>query len=242
MIYLLQLDGRVPPGLYGDHLRESGLPHRLLRLYEGEPLPDSGQAGALIVFGGYMGVHDEADYPFLKPLKGYLREAVEAEVPVLGICLGGQLLAEVLGGRVTTGFRGEKGLRPLELAPDAGRDPLFDGFPTIFEAFEWHNDSFDLPPEAIPLAYSAVCPGQAFRCRNAWGLQFHPEVDHRIVSAWSAKVDPAGGYAAAFAAGEGEHRAMAIRLLENFLRCAGVLGPLIEASPPSSTLRCVSGR
>jgi len=220
MIYLLQLDGRVPPGIYGDHLREAGLPHQLLRLDEFTPLPGSGKAKAVIVLGGYMGVHDEADYPFLQPLKAFLREAVEADVPVLGICLGGQLLAEVLGGRVTAGFRGEKGLRPLELAPNAGRDPLFAGLPQKFEAFEWHNDSFDLPPEGIPLATSAACPGQAFRHRNAWGLQFHPEVDRRIVAAWSAKIDPEGSYAAAFAAAESEHRALALRLLENFLAFA----------------------
>jgi GMP synthase (glutamine-hydrolysing) len=220
MIYLLQLDGRVPPGIYGDQLCETGLSHRLLRPCDGEPLPGSGQATAIIVFGGYMGAQDEVDYPFLRPLKDFLRQSVEENIPVLGICLGGQLLAEVLGGRVTAGHRGEKGLCRLDLTQEGAADPLFAGLPSSFSAFEWHNDSFELPPDAIPLASSEACTGQAFRCRNAWGLQFHPEVNRQIVAAWSAKVDPGGTYAGAFAVTEAEHRAMALLLLQNFLAFA----------------------
>lgn len=217
MIYLLQLDDKVPPGIYGDHLHAAGVPHRLLRLDARAALPRLGDGDGCIVFGGYMGVHDAADHPFLPPLKAFLRQAVEADVPVLGICLGGQLLADALGGRVTAGSRGEKGLGSLALTSAGLADPLFEGLPGHFAAFEWHDDSFDLPPAAMHLAASAACPGQAFRCRSAWGLQFHPEVDRRIVSVWSAPVDPEGRVVAEFAAAEVAHRAMALRLLENFL-------------------------
>jgi len=217
MIYLMQLDGKVPPGIYGEHLRASGAPHRLLRLDAGASLPALAPGDGCIVFGGYMGVHDEADYPYLRPLKAFLGEAVEAGLPVLGICLGGQLLAAALGGTVSAGCRGEKGVCTLDLTPEGAADPLFAGLPSPFAAFEWHNDSFTVPPQALHLAASAACPGQAFRWRNAWGLQFHPEVDRQIVGAWSAPLDPQGRFAADFAAAEAAHRAMAQQLLENFL-------------------------
>jgi len=217
MIYLMQLDGKVPPGIYSEHLLASGAPHRLLRLDTGGALPTLAPGDGCIVFGGYMGVHDDADYPYLRPLKAFLGEAVEAGFPVLGICLGGQLLAAALGGTVSAGCRGEKGVCTLDLTLEGAADPLFAGLSSPFAAFEWHNDSFTVPPQASHLAASTACPGQAFRWRNAWGLQFHPEVDRTIVAAWSAPVDPQGGYSAEFAGAEAAHRAMALRLLENFL-------------------------
>jgi len=220
MLFILQNDPRVPAGIYGDFLQEKLVPHRTLHLSAGEPLPFPTEASAIIVLGGYMGVHDEADYPFLAPLKRFMHAAAEAGTPLLGICLGGQLLADVLGGEVRSRHRGEKGLHSIQLTAEGRADPLFAGLPPAFAAFEWHNDSFAVPQAATHLAASAACPDQAFRYRNAWGVQFHPEVARDIVAAWSAKIDPEGGYAAEFAAVEAAHRAMAGRLLENFLDLA----------------------
>lgn len=217
MLYLLQNDPRVPAGIYGRYLQEKEIPHRTLHLYDGDPLPALTATSAVIVLGGYMGVHDEADYPFLVPLKRFLADAVEADIPLLGICLGGQLLADVLGGEVRSQHQGEKGLHAIHLSAAGQADPLFTGLPPTFTAFQWHNDSFGVPPGALHLAASTGCPGQVFRLHNAWGLQFHPEVDGDIVAAWSAKVDPEGKYAAGFAVGEAAPRAMAGRILENFL-------------------------
>jgi GMP synthase-like glutamine amidotransferase len=217
MIQILQNDPRVPAGIYGRYLREKDIPHRTLHLHAGQPLPALTETSAVVVLGGYMGVHDEADYPFLVPLKRFLGDAAEAGTPLLGICLGGQLLAHVLGGEVRSRHRGEKGLHSIHLTADGQTDPLFTGLPATFTAFEWHNDSFIVPPGALHLAASAGCHGQAFRWRNAWGVQFHPEVDRDIVAVWSAKVDPEGCYAAEFAAHEAAHAAIARRLLENFL-------------------------
>lgn len=217
MIHIIQNDLRVPAGVYGRYLQDKDIPHRTVHLYAGEPLPALTETSALIVLGGYMGVHDEADYPFLVSLKRFMRVAAEAGTPLLGICLGGQLLADVLGGEVRSAHRGEKGLKDIRLTPAGQSDPLFAGLPPSFAAFAWHNDSFDVPAGAVHLATSDACPGQAFRYRNAWGVQFHPEVDRAIVAAWSAAVDPEGRHAAAFAADEATHRAMARRLLENFL-------------------------
>jgi GMP synthase-like glutamine amidotransferase len=223
MLYIIQNDAHVPAGTYGRYLQEQDIPHRTVHLYAGESLPALAEASAVIVLGGYMGVHDEADYPFLLPLKRFMRSAAEAGTPLLGICLGGQLLADVLGGEVHSRHRGEKGLHEIRLTAAGQGDPLFVGLPPAIAAFQWHNDSFAVPPAAVHLAASTPCPGQAFRWRNAWGVQFHPEVDRPIVAVWSAKADPEGRYAAEFAAGEAAHRATGRRLLENFLAYAGIL-------------------
>jgi GMP synthase-like glutamine amidotransferase len=220
MLHIIQNDPRVPAGVFGEILRQRNLPCRTVHPYAGEALPSEGTA--VIVLGGTMGVHDESAFPFLLPLKDYLRRSVEVGTPLLGVCLGGQLLAEVTGGRVTSRCRGEKGLQDIRLTAAGQNDPLFADFPPIFTAFGWHNDSFEPPVAALQLAFSTTCPGQAFRVGNAWGVQFHPEVDGEIVAAWSAKVDPEGCYAAEFAAAEVGHRAMARQLLENFLASAGV--------------------
>jgi GMP synthase-like glutamine amidotransferase len=222
MIYIIQNDPRVPAGIYGQYLQDKEIPHRTVHLYAGESLPALAEVSAVIVLGGYMGVHDDADYSFLLPLKQFMRSAAGAGTPLLGICLGGQLLAQVLGGEVRSRHRSEKGLQEIHLTSGGQDDPLFTGLPATFAAFEWHNDSFTVPPGAAHLATSAVCPGQAFRYRSAWGVQFHPEVDREIVSAWSAVVDPEGGYTTEFAASEVAHRAMAQRLLINFLDIAGI--------------------
>jgi GMP synthase-like glutamine amidotransferase len=175
----------------------------------------------VIVLGGTMGVHDTAEHSFLSPLMRFMADAAEGGTPLLGICLGGQLLSAALGGVVTASARGERGLRDIALTTAGADDPLFAGMPARFAAFEWHNDSFDVPPGAVHLAATEDCPGQAFRYGNAWGVQFHPEVDAHLVAAWSAKIDPGGRHLRAFAAAEAAHRRMAIRLLENFLTFAG---------------------
>ncbi len=222
MICILQNDPRVPAGIYGRYLQDKEFPFRTAHLYAGDPLPALTEVSAVIVLGGTMGVHDEADFPFLAHLQRFMRAAAEAGTPLLGICLGGQLLAQALGGEVRSGHRGEKGLQEIRFTSGGHDDPLFASLSPAFAAFEWHNDSFEVPSGAVHLAASAVCPGQAFRYRNAWGVQFHPEVDRAIVAAWSTAGDPEGGYAAQFAAGEAAHRAMAQRLLENFLGIAGI--------------------
>jgi GMP synthase-like glutamine amidotransferase len=200
MIHIIQNHPAVPAGIFGEILRGMEAPHRTVHLYAGNSLPARAEASAVIVLGGYMGVHDVADYPFLGPLGAFMRSATEAGTPLLGICLGGQLLAQVLGGEVRSKQRSEKGLQEIRLTSAGQDDPLFAGLLPAFAAFEWHNDSFDVPPGAVHLASSAVCPGQAFRCRNAWGLQFHPEVDAAIVETWSSPTDPQGKLLAAFAA------------------------------------------
>ncbi len=219
-IDILQLDPEVPAGVFADLLAEWQVHFRLLRPDLGEPLPTGG--APVIVLGGRMGVHDEEAHPFLAEVKAFMAACLASATPLLGICLGGQLLSAVAGGVVTSQSRGEKGLVAITLSGAGAADPLFAGLGSDLSAFEWHNDSFTIPPGAVPLAGSATCPGQAFRLGRAWGLQFHPEVDEAIVAAWSRGDPDREALITAFAAAAATHRALAAALLANFLDNAGL--------------------
>lgn len=171
-----------------------------------------------------MGVHDVALFPYLREVKSYVRSAAAADVPFLGICLGGQLLADALGAQVHSGRFGEKGVRKVRLLERSTPAPLFFGFPEQFDAFQWHDDSFELPAGATLLASSDACANQAFRFgKHSYGLQFHPEVTRDIVSSWSGS-SPDGPYASGvmdeFLRAEESYRSVSFRLFENFLRIA----------------------
>ncbi|HMK72348.1 MAG TPA: type 1 glutamine amidotransferase [Myxococcaceae bacterium] len=135
-----------------------------------------GGASGLIVLGGPMGVYESDRYPRLVDEQQLIRTALASRVPVLGICLGSQLLASALGARVYPAPAKEIGWYDVTLEPKAGSDPLFSGAPERFKALHWHGDVFDLPDGAVPLARSAMTPHQAFGYRGvAWGLLFHLE-------------------------------------------------------------------
>lgn len=216
-VAILQNDPDVPAGVFADLLGEWQVPFRVLRADEGEWV----DAAAVIVLGGRMGVHDEARYPFLKGLKNRMAGWLAEETPLFGICLGGQLLAEVAGGLVSSKRCGEKGLADIRLNAAGHGDPLFSGVGGTFQAFQWHNDSFTVPLRAVHLAASTVCAGQAFRLGKAWGVQFHPEVDAAIVSHWSADSPLRDKLVGDFLLAGQRHRMLAGQLLGNFLTIAG---------------------
>jgi GMP synthase (glutamine-hydrolysing) len=122
-----------------------------------------GDAAGLIVMGGPMGVYEEARFPFLRRERNLIERALADRVPVLGICLGSQLLASALGAPVRKGLRKEIGWHPVYLEDAAGDDPLFRETPVEFDAFHWHGDVFDLPTGAVRLAHSSLTEYQAFR-------------------------------------------------------------------------------
>ncbi len=162
-----------------DYLTRLGLPFDRLEIYDGDslPLPDWGQI--IVLSGGPMSPHDLGTYPFLLTEAEFLRQALQLNVPILGLCLGHQLLANLLGGEVTVGEQ-EVGWLPVQLNEDGAQDPLFDGVPQEFVPFHYHVEQVvALPPEATALASSPLCPVQAFRYGQApvWGLQFHPEIN-----------------------------------------------------------------
>jgi GMP synthase (glutamine-hydrolysing) len=180
-------DDLVPPGLVEKALRERGLAAATVAAYRGDAIVTS-LPDACIVMGGTMGVDEIQAFPFLTGVKQRIRQMVDHRIPLLGICLGGQMLAEVSGGRVLRNRRGEKGCCRVTLTEEGEQDPLFAGLPPAFVSFQWHNDAFDLPPGATGLASSPACRHQAFVLNEtAYGLQFHPEVTLSIVTAWASR-------------------------------------------------------
>ena len=225
MLYIVQNDPDVALAAFADYLVEKNVPSRTVRPYEGEALPLLSVVTAVIVLGGSMGVHDTARHPFLVAVKEFIRECATGAVPLLGICLGGQLLADVLGGSVTPNACGEKGTLTVHLSPTGERDPLFADMPAEFVSFQWHNDCFSPPERAELLAFSPACPGQAFRFgAHCYGLQFHPEVDRATVELWASETAEtavsAERFLADFTSLEGPYRRASRRILENFLAIA----------------------
>jgi len=145
-------------------------------LYDGVEPPGQDGFDRLVVMGGPMGVADEAVYPWLAAEKAFIRRTIDAGKTVIGVCLGAQLIAEVLGARVYRNPDKEIGWMPVELT-DAGRgSDCFGSLPPSLEVFHWHGDTFDLPPGAVHLARSAACAHQAFIWdARVLGLQFHLE-------------------------------------------------------------------
>ncbi|MHB9141851.1 MAG: type 1 glutamine amidotransferase [Paludibacter sp.] len=145
--------------------------------YKTYQLPTIEQTDWLIVMGGPMGVYDEAVYPFLKDEKEFIRLAIENGKTVLGICLGSQLIAEVLGAKVYPNKQKEIGWMNVKLTNEARSLQVFTGFEDEFAVFQWHGDTYELPNESTLLFSSAVCQHQAFLFKNKiLGLQFHFEV------------------------------------------------------------------
>jgi GMP synthase (glutamine-hydrolysing) len=183
------------PAMLGPWLADEGVSVEICRPYLGEELPDVKGCG-LMVLGGTMGACDDQEAPWLAPTRAMLAAAASDGHPVLGVCLGGQMLAAACGGEVgRSPSGGEVGLGEIVLNTQGGADRLFGGIPNPSAAVQWHEDEIlSLPPRAVLLASSADCAVQAFRIgERAWGLQFHPEADAALVASWAAadaEVDP----------------------------------------------------
>jgi GMP synthase (glutamine-hydrolysing) len=160
-----------------------GLDVQTVKPLTGHALPDHDDVSGAVVMGGPMNVDDDR-HPELAAEREWLAEAVRCDLPVLGICLGAQLLARALGTEVRAGERPELGYRPVEiLDPD---DPILGALAPSTTVLHWHGDVFDLPDGSTHLARSAQTEVQAFRHGNAWGVLFHPESDFALLEAWLA--------------------------------------------------------
>jgi GMP synthase (glutamine-hydrolysing) len=161
-----------------------GLDVHTVKPLTGQALPaHDGVAGA-VAMGGPMNVDEVDVHPELRTEREWLAEAVRRGLPVLGICLGAQLLARALGAEVRPGEMPELGYAPVEvLVPD---DPILGGLAPSTTVLHWHGDVFNLPEGAEHLACSAKTEVQAFRRGNAWGVLFHPESDFALLEAWLA--------------------------------------------------------
>ncbi len=172
-------------GVFGEVVRAGGheLDERSFAL--ADPPADPPYAyDAVMVFGGSMNVHEVHGHPWLREERDALERALADDVPVLGVCLGAQLLASVAGAAVSRAPEPEIGWYDVEKTPEAADDPLLETLPPRFRAYQWHSYQFELPREAVLLAKTPVC-AQAYRLGEAaWGTQFHAEVTREIVLAW----------------------------------------------------------
>lgn len=150
-----------------------------------EAQPSIEKYNGLIVLGGYMGVYDSDQHRHLLHEMHVIEQALKKGVPILGICLGSQMIAHVLGGKVHKGDRPEVGWSKVKLTEEGSRDSLFQGFEKEEMIFQLHQDTFEIPKGAIHLASSDLYASQAFRYQqNVYGLQFHLEVDQAMVKRW----------------------------------------------------------
>jgi GMP synthase (glutamine-hydrolysing) len=167
-------------------LRDAGYRIRYLNFgRQPDAVADIGRYHGLVVLGGPMNCDQTARYPHLAAETEAIRAAVERGMPVLGICLGGQLIARALGARVLRNPEKEIGWYDVTPTAAGAGDPLFRHFGGTRKIFQWHGDTFEIPPGAVHLASSAACANQAFRFGdNVYALQFHLEVDEPLISRW----------------------------------------------------------
>jgi GMP synthase (glutamine-hydrolysing) len=177
-------------GLAPGALRSGGLNPVVLDAWRaGADWPALGDFDALIVFGGSMSSLDDGRYPFLEHDRLAIGEALRREMPLLGVCLGAQLIALTLGARVMPAPQREVGFLPVALNPAGRQDPILSALPDGALCFQWHEDTFDLPAEAIALATGESGITQAYRVGSALAVQFHPEVTADELDEW---IDLAG--------------------------------------------------
>ena len=170
----------VGPGVFGAEVAAAG--------HELEVRPVAGGIGeldadAVLVFGGAMHADQEDRHPWLVDEHRFLVDALERDVPLLGVCLGAQLIAKAAGASVRPAAEPEIGWTPVELTPAGSGDPVFGAAPPRFDAFEWHHYTYDVPAGGVELARSDACT-QAFRLGRAVGIQFHAEVTAPQVAEW----------------------------------------------------------
>ncbi len=235
-ILVIQHAEAETPGLFGASMQEAGASLRTVRLFDGGEVPGAPDDFAgIVVMGGPMGVGDAGRLPHIDREIALLKGALRRGLPVLGICLGSQILAAAAGARVFAGGSKEIGWHPLHLTDDGRHDPLLGALPDrAIVFFHWHGDTFDLPRGAVLLASTDAYPNQAFRIGpSAYGLQFHLEVTAAMVedfvAAGAGELEEAhGAGGAARLIGEARRHApplepAARRLALAFLRAGGII-------------------
>ncbi len=155
----------------------------LTQLYSGNDLPHPSDIDLLVVMGGPMSIHNEEQYPWLKQEKKFIRLCLAEQVKIAGICLGAQMVADVLGATVCINGGKEIGWHPIEWSGKARQLPLFDFLPKQQKVLHWHGETFEIPEKGINLAVSSGCPRQGFLIENrVLGLQFHLEMTRSSLS------------------------------------------------------------
>jgi GMP synthase (glutamine-hydrolysing) len=213
------------PGTIADYLNTKKIPYTICELSAGDAVPDPGSFTHLLVMGGPMAVYEMDQHPYLVNEALFIDRAVKANKHVLGVCLGAQMVAHVLGAKVYPGVKKEIGWYEVSLTPDGMSDHLMSSLAlpggNAAQVFQWHGDTFDLPHGSVRLASSDLFPNQAFRYHDrVYALQFHIEVTPAIVRGWLA---PEQGVDVASITAESErifdaYHARAIRFYDGFFR------------------------
>jgi len=180
--HCLQHDEFEKPAYITEWINING--HNLTFTYfiKNDQLPPHSSYDVLLIMGGPMGAYDEDIFPWLKKEKIYIKEAIDLNKKVIGICLGCQLLAAAMGSKVYPHEEKEIGFFPVK---KVGSHPVFYNFPESIIVFHWHGDTFDLPKNAQLIFSSDVCANQAFICNNnVLGLQFHLEINKSLIHSW----------------------------------------------------------
>ena len=185
-LLVIENDARDPLGYLEDAIVARGSEAIIVGASVGDPIPTIDGFAGLIILGGPQGAYEGATYPYLEDEMSLIRDAVAADVPVLGICLGSQLIAHALGGRAYRADQPEVRVLTPQLSDEGGRDPM--GAPLAKPVVTFHQDTFDVPPGATVLARSDRFT-QAFRCGSALAIQPHPEVSADRVESWLPRTE-----------------------------------------------------
>ncbi len=174
------------PGIIGDFFSDQGHKLKILDLEKRGSFPDLLEGiEAVISLGGPMNVYQEYSYPFLRTEDAFIRNIVKKGMPFLGICLGAQLLAKAAGAPVKKAPRNEIGFYRVSLTREGRKDPLFAGINDVFDVFQWHEDTFEVPEGGRLLAVTDPRMNQAIKLGNrAYGLQFHVETTEGMIKRW----------------------------------------------------------
>lgn len=173
------------PGYFATFLHSKNIPLELIKLDEGAPVPSDPDAYSGLAFmGGPMSVND--DLPWIAPLLTLIRAAVQRDVPVLGHCLGGQLIAKALGGVITRNPVKEIGWGEVSVVDNPIAHQWFDAIPNKFSGFHWHGETFSIPEGATRILESAYCPNQAYALGKHLGMQCHVEMTREMIETWCA--------------------------------------------------------
>jgi len=188
--FVVQHEQVEGPALIGEALRARGVEPVIVRVDLGSALPHVDEVAALVVMGGPMNALEDETYPFLADERTLIGACLGRDVPVLGVCLGAQLMAAALGAAVYRGPRGEVGAGTVTLTTAAADDGAFGEAPAVLPVVHWHHDTFDLPVGAVLLASSERYERQAFRFGRSYGLQFHVELGPADLEMLRADMSP----------------------------------------------------
>ncbi len=206
------------PGHLGQFLANQGAELAFAHAWDGQPVPtDPAGLAAIISMGGPMNVYEEAEHPWLKDENLLLQRACQAGLPVLGVCLGAQLIAKALGAAVTKAPLEEIGWRKVSLTSDGQADPLFAGLGPRLDVLQWHGDTFAIPEGGRLLAFGDEVPHQAYVWGQAYGLQFHVEATPAMVRAWFPQAQQQAEMLEPFAALGSQLESQGEKVFANFL-------------------------